>query len=339
MITTIVITDLKTNDLNSVIENKEQIDRNIDTAIDDGVTSLAEVDGNNNIIINKEAAVNSFFLSLHSAFGVLSDKVGQDKLNLYIPVVVVTMEDGYYVFYSDEYIGSDGHAIVSKRWSEKFPYSYEDDDFIYGFTLGDVITLYDKNGIFGESENRIIYSMDYHDFRIKDEYASFQSERPDSILLNDEEFGLIRKRTIIDCIESTMAYYTTRHNKIAANYGITYQFSLPVIRIEEWAPYLDDASMFAAFQGYPYGGETGETYNRFTSAGAKVSKSKMYYLEQSGWYLIYHLETCPELKKEGIILYEEPHYSVEACAAEGAYSCPICCGNTGVTAPDYVPVR
>ncbi len=79
-IAVIVYTDISTNNLKAVIENKEQIDRNIDTAIDDGVTSLAELDDSNNITVNKDRAINSFFLSLHASFGVLSDKDSQEKI-------------------------------------------------------------------------------------------------------------------------------------------------------------------------------------------------------------------------------------------------------------------
>jgi hypothetical protein len=336
MISSIVILDIKTNNLKAVTDNRNQIDRSIDTAVDDGITRLAELDGNNNITINKDAAVNSFFLSLYSSFGVLSDKPSQEKLNLYIPVITVTMEDGYYVFYSDKFKGADGNTYVTKRWSERFPYCYEDNDFIYGFTLGDVVTLYDKNGILTANAGQTVYILDYHDLQVKDEYSVFRAVRPDSILLDNEKFELTRKGAIIDCIENSMAYYTSRHNRIAEQYGITYNFSLPVISRNEWAPYLDDISMFIVFQGYPYGNEEGETYNRFTSAGAKVTKNRTFFIEQKGWYLIYHRDTCPELLKNSIILIDEPYYSVEACAAKGAYACPVC-SQTGVFAPCYTP--
>lgn len=331
----IVITDIKTNQLKAVLENRKQIDRKLDVAIDDGVTSLAQVDGNNNIRISKDAAVKSFFLSLYSAFGILSDKEMQDKLNQYIPCVAVTMEDGFYVFYSNEFTANDGYTYIAKNWSEKFPYSYEDDDFIYCFTLDDVIRLYDKKGIL-EGTGETVYQMDYRDIQTKERYAGFRTARPESVLLSEEAFELVRKSTIISCIENTLAHYTSHHNKIAAQYGITYNFSLPMIREDEWAPYLDDISMFVVFQGYPYGNGTDEFYNRFVSAGAKMTKKKMYYLEQKNWYLIYHKETCTELNKEGIIFRDTPYYKVEDCAAKGAYACPIC-NQTGVFAPEYQP--
>jgi len=335
-ITTILTLDIKTNNLKALYQNKEQIDHNLDTAIDDGVTSLAEVDGMNNITVSKDAAVNSLFLSLYASFGILSNKEKQEKLNLYIPVVTITTEDGYYVFYSDEYQGLDGYTYASKRWSEKFPYYYEDEDFIYGFTLGDTVTVYDKNELFDVTKEQKVFCLDYHEFQTKEEYASFRTKRPSSILLNDASFELIRKDIIITCIENSMAYYTSNHNKIAAAYGITYNFSLPVIQDGEWAAYIDDISMLVVFQGYPYGEEVGEAYNRVASAGAKVTKRKVYYLEQKRWYLIYHKSTCTELLNDNIIFHEEPYYDAITCIEQGAYACPIC-NKTGVYAPDYAP--
>ena len=336
-ITIVLTTDIKTNSFKTVINNKEQIDRKLDAAIDDGVNRLVQVDSNNDLIINKDASMESFFMSLHSSFGLLNDKDNGEKLNLYIPVVAVTMVDGYYIFYSDEYTGTDGHKYISKRWSEKYPYVYEDEDFIYGFTLGSTVTLYDKNKLINPSGSQAVFQSDYNDIQTSDEYAAFRSDRPDSFLLSGASFEQVRKAAIIKCLEGSMAYYTSRHNRIAAQYGITYNFNLPVISDEEWMSYLDDVSVFVVFQGYPYGDEQGETYNRVTSAGAKVSKDRVYYIEQKEWYLVYHKSTCKELKKGGIVFNEEPYYSIEDCAKQGAYACEICSPDQGVYAPDYKP--
>ncbi len=329
----LITTDIKTDNLKEVIENKDEINRNLETALDDGVTNLAEVDNSNNISINKENAVNSFFMSLYSSFGIFSDKESQEKMNLYIPVVIVTMEDGYYVFYSDEYIGLDGKTYVSKRWSEKLPYYYEDSDFIYSFSLGNLVTVYDKNEIIQSETFERIFSMDYHDFRENEDFTNYKISKPNSILLKDEAFELVRKGSIIRSIEEAMAYYTSRHNNIAAQYGITYNFSLPGNNDKEWVPYIDDVGMYVVFQGYPYGNQMGETYNRVASSGAKISKDKMYYMEQKGWYLIYHKASCPELLKDGLILFDEPYYDPKACIDLGSYQCNICIPNS-VSAPN-----
>ncbi len=334
---TFLIMDIQSNSMEVVANNREQINRNMNTAIDDGVGSLVQLDESNKLAINKEAAVNSFFASIYTSFGIIDDRDRIEKLNQYIPIITITMEDGYYVLYSDEYRTSDGYRNISKRWTEKLPYFYEDENFIYSFTLGEVVTLYDKRNCLGGGANQSVYSMNYHDIQNKDEYLAFRSSNPDSILLNDSKFEVVRKEAILNSIENTMAYYTSHHNHIARQYGITYNFSLPVMREDEWAPYLDDVSMFVVFQGYPYGDQVGEVYNRIASAGAKISKNRLFYLEQIGWYYVYHRDNCPELEEGGIILFDEPFYDIESCAKKGAYACPVCNEGAGVNAPDYMP--
>ena len=334
-ITIVIYSDIRTNNLKIVIDNKEQIDRNIDSAIDDGAAKLVEIDLENNLSVSKEKAASSFFMSLYSSFDLLSDKKSQEKLNLYIPVITVMEDDGYYIFFSDEYNSADGYTYIAKHWSEKYPYYYEDPDFVYSFTLGDMITIFDKNNILGGGQEQSVYSMDYHNVQIDSRFAAFRTLRPSSILLNDEAFGLVRKGAIIKSLEESMSYYASHHNNIASRYGITYNFHLPVMKEDEWAARIDNVGIMVIFQGYPYGSLPEETYNRVASAGAKISKSEVYYIEQKGWYLIYHKDTCPELLKEGIILREEPEYDPLACISKGSYSCPVCRPPYGAEAPDY----
>lgn len=319
------------NNLNAVINNKKEIDRCIDVAIDDAVTNLIEVGENNQIRINKEKAIECFFASLYSSFGILSNRDKQNQLDLYFPVIAVTVEDGYYIYYFDEYKGHDQYTYAVRRWSEKLPYFYEDENFLYGFTLGDYITLLDKNGKLDKSGMQKVYQIHYKDMRVKFPNAFTSS---DHFLLNHEKFHTLRKTTIASLIENSMAYYTSHHNKIASNYGITYNFSLPTISNSKWLPYLDDCSIFVVFQGYPFGSEAGDVYNRFASAGAKLSKDTLYYIEQVNWYLRYHRSGCPEIKENSILNNAEPYFTVEECVKEGAYACPEC-NNTGVYAPEY----
>ncbi|NLK74028.1 MAG: hypothetical protein GX288_01905 [Clostridiales bacterium] len=330
IISTVVIADIKTDSLMNVINEKESIDRKLRVAIDDGISNLLQIGENNQLIVSKEKAIDSFYASLYTNFGILSDKGKQAELSMYIPIIAVTEEDGYYIYYYQEYISQDGGSHISQRWSEKLPYYYEDEDFIYGFTLDENISLYDKNGVLGE--NGSVYKLNYKE--VKNVFPTYFTARPSHFLLSEESFYLLRKGAIQECIESTMAYHTSLHNHIASQYGITYNFALPQMSEDIWMLYLDNLCMFVVFQGYPYGNEVGEVYNRIASAGAKISKDRTYYLEQVKWYLVYHISTCPKLK-ENILLYDnKPYYSIKDCVAKGAYGCEICCPNE-IHAPDY----
>lgn len=336
MTAVIIYTDISTNNLKAVFDNKEQIDRNLDSAVDDGITSLIQADESNHVAINKDRALKSFFLSLYSSFRILTDKSGQDRMNLYIPVVVVTEEDGFYVFYSDESYGTDGKAQLMKCWSEQYPYYYEDEFFVYRFTLGEIVTIYDKNNLLDNELGSSVYQSDYHALKTEELLSDFRQEHPDYFIFHTDSYEQVRKQTMIDCLERTMSYYTSKHNKIAENYGITYQFSLPTGREGEWADYIEDISMFVVFQGYPYGTGVGETYNRVLSAGTRISKSGTYFIEQKGWYLVYHRSNCKELMKEGILLRDELYYDAAECIRQGCYQCPVC-EPGGAYAPDYTP--
>jgi len=330
-ITFIVISDIRMEHLNTALNSKIEFDRCIDTAIDDAVRHLLEVGENNQIVINKEKAIESFFTSLYASFGILTNRDMQKQLDLYFPVIAVTVEDGYYIYYWDEYKDSDENTYAIHRWSEKLPYFYEDENFLYRFTLDDHIILFDKNDKLEPSGIQKVYQLNYNDIGDKFPYAFDTSEH---ILLNHDKFHTLRKTTIASLIENSMAYYISHHNKIASNYGITYNFSLPPISHNEWLPYLDNCSIFVVFQGYPFGNEAGDVYNRFASAGAKISKDALYYIEQVDWYRIYHRSGCPEMKEDRYLFDTEPYFTVEECVNEGAYACPIC-NNTGINAPEY----
>ena len=334
-ITSIIISDIRMDNLKAVWSDKEKMDRYLDTAIDDAVIKLVEIGENNQIIINKEKALESFHASLYSSFGILSDKDKQEELDRYLPVIAVTMEDGYYIYAYFEYEGEEEHSYVTRKWTEKLPYYYEDNDFVYGFTLGENITLLDKKGILDSGDQQTVYRLNYKDMKIKfPAYFAASNHSKDHFLLDPDKFELTRKGTIQSLIEQSMAYYTSHHNKIASEYGITYNFALPPIQDEQWLPYLDDPGFFVVFQGYPYG--AGEVYNRFASSGAKVTKDKVFYLEQVKWYLIYHRSGCDHRKEDGILFDNQPYLTMEECVRQGAYGCPVCCPND-IHAPEYDP--
>lgn len=331
------ITDIKTDRLVSIMKDKESLDLDFNNAIDSAARNLVEVDAAGSLVVNKETAVNDFLLSMYASLNLMNDDDKQKRLQNYIPVIVITCEDGYYLYYSDEYKRSDGFTYISKRWSEKIPYSYEDDDFIYSFTMNDTLTLYDKRRLLDTSGDQTVFTLDYHELSQDDQFENFRKQRPDSFLLNDDKFLQVRRKNIIEKIENSLAYYCNKHNSIAQQFGLSYKFALPVIDNSEWVRSIAGPSIVILFQGYPIGGGNIDTYNRYAIAGSEVTKKQIYYLEQKSWYYVYHKAGCPELKKDGIVILDTPYYSVLDCVKAGAYACPYCSGDTGICAPAYSP--
>lgn len=297
------IINIRVNHLSAVVKKSIEYNKMVDSAVDDGVMNLVEVDSNREIHLNKDKAVEQFYTSLYVNFGVIGDSIKEKQLQTYIPIILITYMDGYYIYYTDTY-ESNGEILTCRRWTEKLPYSFKDDRFIYSFTLSEEVIIYDK-------ETNAVKKGNYHDLSLN---------YPDTILADDSKFDLERRNAIIGSIEDSMRYYVNRYNHIANQFGITYRFFLPQIDQTDWYRTIDDISMLVIFQGYPYGTIGLDTYNRFSIGGARINKLSNYYVELDvNGKEYYHKSDC-----ESVIITSRPYDTKEECALEGAYPCPNC---------------
>lgn len=325
----VIKTDVSIGKLKSIENEKENITISLSSATSDAVGYLAKTGNYGTGSINKEEVLDTFFTSLYSSMGIVSDMAAQAELRLYIPVILLCDVDGYYVYYYDEYKAVDGNTYIEPMWTEKIPYIYEDDLFVYRFTLSDMVYIYDKNNLLGIEDS--VVESGYKEFQKNPIYADFRANNSSCILLNDENYGLIRKTAIMNKLEEVMAYYTSRHNFIASRQGITYSFSFPSGKQEEWAEYIEDVNIVVVFQGYPYGPDRNYTYNKIASSGANIIKKFKYYVEEKSWYLLAHRQGCEKLKNNDMVL-EETFDSIEECVRLGAYCCE--CIENGARVPE-----
>lgn len=283
---------------------KQQLQYNqaIDIAVDDAIYDLVEFDSGNEIKLDKEQAVSNFFKTLCLNLGANS-KEKQELLKAYVPVILVTDTDGYYIYYSDLISTSNGKEIC-QNWTEKLPYSYEEKGDVYSFTLKNFVKVYDHK------KGKILEGT----------YSDMKKLLPNStIFQNEKQFDTIRRQCIIRTLKNTMSYYVNEHNRIAKHYNIMYEFSFPEIENEDWYRTIDDVSFLAVFQGYPYGGVHQGYYNRYAFGGARVKKENYYYLTQKGNEFLYHKGTCKEVNE-----FSVPYFSKVDCAKQGAYPCSEC---------------
>jgi len=92
-------------------------------------------------------------------------------------------------------------------------------------------------------------------------------------LLNDEdEFDQVRRRTIVDTLQENIAYYINEHNVYTKELDVTYTFHLPIIDQEDWYNTVDDISILAFFQGYPYR-MADEVYHEYAFVGARLNRN------------------------------------------------------------------
>lgn len=325
----VIKTDISIGRLKGIENENKQITTGLSSATSDAINYLSKTGVYGTGSINKEEVLTTFFASLYSSFGAISSPPIQAEIEMYIPIILICDQDGYYIYYYDEYKSANGNTYIEGTWTEKMPYSYEDDDFIYSFTLSDMVQVYDKKNIIKQEE--VVIQSDYKEFQNNPIYADFRAEYPKSILLHDEEYELVRKGAIISKLEEVMSFYTSRHNQIAIRQGITYTFSFPYGRQDEWADYMEDVNMLVVFQGYPYGPDRNYTYNKIASAGANIIKRPRYYIEEKSWYYLAHRQGCKQMQNSTMLL-EETFDTIEECVKIGAYCCE--CIEHGARVPE-----
>lgn len=281
------------------------MDQRLDNAVDDAVYRLVEVDQTQSIALNKDESIKQFYNSLAANLGILDHSKQRNLLNVYIPVILATDLDGFYLNYQMLHEDSAG-AYLLPTWTEKIPYAYEDSQAIYNFFIGDqkdYIRVYDK----------------VNDKILEGTYTDLMETYSFDVFDNFEE---IRRNTIIRILTEKMSYYTNIHNRIAKQFGITYTFSLPTIADQDWDRTIDDIGMLFIFQGYPYGTPRMGYYNNYVLGAARISKQRIYFIANdpdSKKY--YHKSKCQKKTDQDPI---DGYFDKKQCAMEGAYACPIC---------------
>lgn len=300
----VILLDIKANNLNSLTLKKLEYNKKIDAAVDDGVHNLVELDSNREIVLNKESAIEQFYNTLYANFGMTDDFVKQEELKAFIPVILITDADGFFLSYSQEY-KENGQTLIKQNWTDKIAYTYDDSKYQYEFYLNNYIKIQDKGTMEWEEGDR----------------NDLKTKFPLSILADDKMFDEIRRRTIIGLLDTYMSFYINKHNAIASHFGIQYEFALPVIEKEDWYRTIDDISMLTVFQGYPYGAGTQDVYNRYSIGGSRINKDDAFYLEkeEKSGRIYYHKKSCTKLVERLL-----PYYGQKECVLEGAYPCLDC---------------
>lgn len=299
----IVPGNLALHDYQAVAQKKSEYNRITDDAVEDAIDNMVESAQGDKIILNKDRAVDNFFQSMYSGFGIIDDINKQEYLKLFIPVILVTDEDGYYIYQESLITEADGTTTIAGNWTEKRRYSYYDENsnLTISFTLDDYVSIYDP------SQNDVLEG-DYHD--LAKYYTTI------SFFQDADSYDTIRRICIIDHLTEDMKDAINNHNRIASQEGILYEFELPTISNEDWYRTIDDISFLALFQGYSFGESLG-TYNRYAIGGARIRKADMYYItiEENG-IQYYHRANCESLKDTD---KKNVYYSKKECAAMGAY--------------------
>lgn len=309
------VTDVKIAELSSMAAERRDIDNVLDDAVTYAVQRLINVkDGSSTLDL--EGASESFFDSLYASLAIADAPWERRLLEIYVPVLVVTDVDGFYVCSNDYTDSETVPKEFGRKWSNKYYYDYNDGQLEYRFTNTTEVTVYDHMGIFPDSGGTAGYRLDVEHidaFR----YCEILGERcPDSILLDAESFIQKRDEVIVRKIEEQLNFYCSMNNRIARDNGIEYEFSLPSTDGTLFLRTSRHVSLLAVFQGYPYFGQ-GNVYNRFCISNAQLRETTAFYLEPGE--RTYHRYGC-SLRSDN----SEVYYSKMDCALQGAFECPLC---------------
>lgn len=230
----------------------------VDNSLEAAMDRLVEVDDGLRARVNKEEAVEIFFRNLSIHFQVIENINMNIQLRRHVPAIAVVLEDGFYIYYYKE-VYENGTKILKKMFTDKIYYEYQDNEYRYYFTISDYIRMVD------------LESNEEYEGRYKDIIEGEVGIRSET-LKDEEDYHRIRRGVIIGKLQETIEHYINNYNKISNHYGINYQFKLPTIDEEDWYRTIDDISMIAFLQGYPYAGSFLGTYNYYAIAGARIHK-------------------------------------------------------------------
>lgn len=245
--------------------------------------------------INLDNSLNAFFKSLYISFGIQDDPIKQQQIKQYIPAVIITAYDGYYVNYNT--IIDNQYANV---WDYKKSFAYydEENELILNFTLDDYLYIYDcSTGIWIEG---------YRDILNNSLNLSYLSD--------DSKFDDLRKQVIVNAISKDVEILAST-NKISNSQGITYKLINNYVGENTFS----NPCFIAFFQGLPVSGLN--TYNTFAFNAHKIVKATKFVGNSINGTDYYHKESCDHINNGTALSIFDT--KIEA-AQNKYYPCPYC---------------
>jgi len=268
----------------NVQEKTNTYDRALTIAVQDAAKELTfsristddKYESGKKLVIEPDKVVDTFLKTMYINFGVEGDPTAESRLMSYIPAVLITDYDGYYVYTSDSYIKA-GVVEQSHVWRNKKPYTYADSQGnSISFTLDDYVYVYQKSsntffeGRFGSLKNNSSISVPL----LKGSLETFEQ---------------VRRTSIVDALQKDLEYTINNHTQYNSQNGVMYTFTLPLVGQEEWLNTVNDVGVLAFVQGIPLG--TGY-YNNFAFGGGRIKPTEQIYAVGQGANKYYFRSRC-----------------------------------------------
>ena len=297
-------------------DEKRSIDYALQMSADSAAENLAGTYPYNNIEDYLASASDSFFQSMGAALNLYEDEDKEEELTFFVPALLVTTTEGFYVNYLSE-TREDGSLTLKRIWTECQPYYYSDESFIYRFFLDDHIIIYEK-----ATGNKTECSLK----EIWEDAMLLNALSSGMVFASEESYYEYKRAAIAKSIACVLERTVNSHGRIAGQYGISTVYGVPGF-LSEYTPAQEYPSFIAMFQGYPLTSDARIIFNGASTSAAYITTVTRYEVEVSNHpthpFSIFHKDGCGEIGTYGTLLTEK-YTKKEAIEDFGAYACPSC---------------
>jgi len=278
---------------------------------------------------NRQLAVDTFYRTLVGCFN-YDNTTSEELVKYYVPCIFLIDKNGYYIEYAETYTASNGLEYFKDvitpihKWEREYSAANTTGDRYY-------IEYHLDNSIH-VTKSDYLGNVSTYDGPFYEVYEELGS--PD-ILKNHfsdlEKFESEKNDCIINDLTNKMTYYINIHDEFYNQKNdAQYQFTLPLVTDEDWARLIDQPTVFSFLQGlqpsyYDY------YINIYALASGELTDNLNYIITENETDLYYHRENCSSLSSStdnsetiDSIMNTNKTYSMEECAAKGAYPCPEC---------------
>lgn len=302
---------------NMAEQQKAKIDKALLFASDTAAEQLVEYYTDTNTQNRLDNAGSEFFRALAAGMAIYDDKEEEDALYFYVPLLIATDTEGFYINTLKEKM-QDGAKTLVREWTECQPYFYEDEYFVYRFFLDDVVYIIRKT-----DPSDVVVST-YEEVVAN---ASLMSQLGSSIVFRSRaDYTEVKRAAIAQCIERASGRAMNEHNYIAGQYGISMYYSVPSF-LEGYTPAMEYPSFLAVFQGYPLSVRYNIIYNNCSTSAAFITRKNTYVVEISNSmsqpFSVFHRDGCFGIGTYGLVL-DNKLTEEDAVSIYGAYACPDC---------------
>lgn len=265
---------------------------------------------NNDLEETLSRVSEDFFASLSANLYLYEDVERSTEVALYVPLLVVTDTEGFYLCVLERVSSTEG-TVLSRRWTECLPYTYEDEEFLYRLYLDGRIRTVHKDS--GE-----IVMTTYEEVLDSDALNAYYAGS--RLFISEEEYAAVQRAAVAESIEKQVSIVLANQSYIAGSYGINISYTCPsflsVIPVDSRGTFL------ALYQGLPSVVGVGYEYSG-VKAASYIKEKTMYYVaepQEGAYYRLAHKEGCAILHGGEV----GPVESDVAVIAYGAYGCPSC---------------